>query len=788
MKFLSRLLLLCIFGWGSSFAQTSAPVINASSCEKPAYPSASKRLEEEGTVQLKFLVDVDGKVIESVVEKSSGFRRLDEAAREGLSKCAFKPPIKDGVALQSWASIKYEWRLGNPICVGGDVSKWTSCLGTLVTPSGGLSVVEYTAGKKNGRGIEYDKTGKVIRAGIFEGEKLVSEQNLNPKSYPFDRQLLANSANQLLNTTVVQPNVLSSNLPLCPSSTSLIWHNCVGERLLDTNLKYVGTFRDNNAIGEGVLYRLDESVVIAGNGSFSSARNGNLSVLQQTFVLRANDYSALLKKYPFNSLSRFSSASPTAQPQTSMHMNQNFQSITTTLKNSNSWAFIVDQSIELEFNPQTEVISFDLKKVLFQLNPSQFENYYKGLRGKVCKLEISISKVLADGTWSFNFPKQTISIADKFEPEPNKFHEVVVPPSSLKFPTSLLNEKTNQYRITLEIYTERPRLAGSPCDASVPIHTPYLNNYLLDQVARQKEIDRTFAEQKVKEQERLADLARRKEQQRSVNEAFELSRLRSEAEEAKRIQAQLEEQLRLALQKPSNPSSGVSSAIGKRIALVVGNANYKVRPLKNSLNDADDISRSLKATGFDVIDLRDATLPQMRSAVRQFGDRLVNNDVGLVYYSGHGVEVKGRNYFIPVNADIQREDEIADQGLDVSLILEKMSTAGKGVNILIVDACRDDPFGRSFRSSSRGLAQMDAPRGTIIAYATSPGKVASDGDPRERNSPYTKHLVRAMQSPNKPIEQVFKEVRRAVQDETKNQQTPWENTSLSGDFYFKVAR
>jgi hypothetical protein len=236
----------------------------------------------------------------------------------------------------------------------------------------------------------------------------------------------------------------------------------------------------------------------------------------------------------------------------------------------------------------------------------------------------------------------------------------------------------------------------------------------------------------------------------------------------------------------SQPAIAIN--IGKRIALVVGNANYKVRPLKNPRNDADDISRSLRSSGFEVIDLRDASLQQMRNGVRQFGDRLINNDVGLVYYSGHGVEVKGRNYFIPVNADIMREDEIADQGLDVSLILEKMNTAGKGVNILIVDACRDDPFGRSFRSSSRGLAQMDAPRGTIIAYATSPGKVASDGDPRERNSPYTKNLVKAMQQPNKPIEQVFKEVRRAVQEETKNQQTPWENTSLSGDFYFKVQR
>jgi hypothetical protein len=285
-----------------------------------------------------------------------------------------------------------------------------------------------------------------------------------------------------------------------------------------------------------------------------------------------------------------------------------------------------------------------------------------------------------------------------------------------------------------------------------------------------------------------AKLVLSEQAQQAGDSNSELARLRAEADESKRKQAELEEKLKLAQQQPISSQVGSSLIIGKRVALVVGNANYKVRPLKNSRNDADDISRSLKATGFEVIDLRDATLPQMRSAVRQFGDRLVNNDVGLVYYSGHGVEVKGRNYFIPVNADIQREDEIADQGLDVSLILEKMSTAGKGVNILIVDACRDDPFGRSFRSSSRGLAQMDAPRGTIIAYATSPGKVASDGDPRERNSPYTKHLVKAMQSPNKPIEQVFKEVRRAVQDETKNQQTPWENTSLSGDFFFRVQK
>ena len=266
----------------------------------------------------------------------------------------------------------------------------------------------------------------------------------------------------------------------------------------------------------------------------------------------------------------------------------------------------------------------------------------------------------------------------------------------------------------------------------------------------------------------------------------ELSRLRAEAQTAIQRQRELEEQLKLTQAQPTALAQAAPRSVGKRVALVIGNAAYKVRPLRNPRNDADDVSRSLKGSGFEVIDLRDASLTQMRSAIRQFGDKLLASDTGLVYYSGHGIEIRGRNYFIPVNADIQREDEVSDQSLDVALILEKMGTAQKAVNILIVDACRDDPFGRSFRSSSKGLASMEAPRGTIVAYATSPGKVAADGD--GRNSPYTKHLVRAMQAPNKPIELVFKEVRRAVQDETKNLQTPWENTSLSGDFYFRVQK
>jgi uncharacterized caspase-like protein len=238
----------------------------------------------------------------------------------------------------------------------------------------------------------------------------------------------------------------------------------------------------------------------------------------------------------------------------------------------------------------------------------------------------------------------------------------------------------------------------------------------------------------------------------------------------------------IAEPKISNDSLPIS--IGKRVALVIGNSKYKYGPLINPKNDADDITKALSESGFTVISLRDASLAEMRQAVRKFGDSLLQSDVGLVYYSGHGMEVKGRNYLIPVNADIHSEDEVPDQGLDVSFILEKMATANKKVNILMIDACRDNPHARSFRSSSRGLTSMDAPNGTLISFSTAPGKVAFDGT--GRNSPYVKYFLEAIKTPNRPIEQVFKEVRRNVQIETKNVQTPWENTSLNGDFYFKV--
>ena len=220
----------------------------------------------------------------------------------------------------------------------------------------------------------------------------------------------------------------------------------------------------------------------------------------------------------------------------------------------------------------------------------------------------------------------------------------------------------------------------------------------------------------------------------------------------------------------------------RRVALVIGNGAYKDAPLRNPVNDARAISKALSESGFSVTLIEDAALGGMRRAIRNFGDELAKSKVGIFYYAGHGMQVRGVNYLIPVNADIEREDEIADQAIDANLVLAKMDSAKNALNIMILDACRNNPFARSFRSAARGLAQMDAPTGTLISFATAPGSVASDGS--GANGLYTEHLLKAIREPGLPIEQVFKQVRIGVTKATADQQVPWESSSLKGDFFF----
>jgi len=247
----------------------------------------------------------------------------------------------------------------------------------------------------------------------------------------------------------------------------------------------------------------------------------------------------------------------------------------------------------------------------------------------------------------------------------------------------------------------------------------------------------------------------------------------------------------LAAQEPGRtlrPQQGgaqtESNAREKRIALVIGNGGYREAPLKNPPSDARAMAQALAACGFKVSLVVDADRAAMFKAVREFGERIRGGGVGLFYYAGHGMQVRGANYLIPVGVDISSEEEVPVQGLDVAAVLGKMDVARNRLNLLILDACRNNPFARSFRSASRGLTQMEAPSGTFVAFATAPGSTASDGE--GQNGLYTQHLLTALQQPGLTVEQVFKQVRIGVKRASRDQQVPWDSSSLTGEFYFRA--
>jgi hypothetical protein len=225
------------------------------------------------------------------------------------------------------------------------------------------------------------------------------------------------------------------------------------------------------------------------------------------------------------------------------------------------------------------------------------------------------------------------------------------------------------------------------------------------------------------------------------------------------------------------------AAATQRTALVIGNSSYQISPLKNPVNDATDMAATLTRSGFTVNLKINADQRTMVTAIRDFGRQIKQDGgVGLFYYAGHGIQVRGRNYLIPLEAVIESEGDVQFEAVDAGFVLSKMEDAGNDMNIVILDACRNNPFARNFRSGTQGLARMDAPKGSIIAYATAPGELAADGT--GRNGIYTKHLIQNIQAPQLRLEDVFKNVRRAVVKETGNKQVPWESSSLMGQFYF----
>ncbi len=246
--------------------------------------------------------------------------------------------------------------------------------------------------------------------------------------------------------------------------------------------------------------------------------------------------------------------------------------------------------------------------------------------------------------------------------------------------------------------------------------------------------------------------------------------------------SQAERGLRIA--EPAAPAGA-----SRGLALVIGNAAYPKAPLRNPVNDAKAMATSLTELGFEVTRLLDVPQREMEAAIRQFGTRLRRGGVGLFYFAGHGIQVGGQNFLIPIDAQLHDASDLKYEAVHLGRLLDAVDDAENGLNIVILDACRNNPFARGWRrvrgGAARGLAVVQAAQGTLLAYATSPGAVAEDGV--GENGLYTQHLLQQMQVPGQRVEQMFKQVRVNVMKASGGQQIPWESSSLTGDFSFKKA-
>jgi uncharacterized caspase-like protein len=231
------------------------------------------------------------------------------------------------------------------------------------------------------------------------------------------------------------------------------------------------------------------------------------------------------------------------------------------------------------------------------------------------------------------------------------------------------------------------------------------------------------------------------------------------------------------------PHASAANPPEKRVALVIGNSAYKTSPLKNPTNDARDMAAKLRTMGFEVVERSNLRTRQIGQTLREFRSKLTPNTVALVFYAGHGLQIRGENYLPAVDAEIESEEDVPNQSLSMKQVMEVLDESKTRLNLVFLDACRNNPYQRGFRSTAgEGLARVSAPSGTLISYATRPGSVAADGN--GKNGLYTGHLLKQMDSVSQPVEQVLKRVVSAVKTESQGRQEPWMEGSIEGDFCF----
>jgi formylglycine-generating enzyme required for sulfatase activity len=301
--------------------------------------------------------------------------------------------------------------------------------------------------------------------------------------------------------------------------------------------------------------------------------------------------------------------------------------------------------------------------------------------------------------------------------------------------------------------------------------------------AQQRRLQEEIASRRQAEERLAAEAAAQvAAARRAVQRAEEqLAQARQRDAEAAELQRQAE-----ARRTAQERASAAVSTAEKRVALVVGNADYIRVPLNNPVNDAVDLAAALRRLGFEVIERRNRGSDELKRDLVEFQDKLGPGAVGLFYFAGHGVQAgRGQNYLLPVGVDYRRERDAEVFGLEAGSVLRRMEESGAALSIVILDACRDSPLPAEGRSSaSRGLGRMETPSGSLVAFATAPGTTA-DENRSGRNGLYTQYLLRAIEVPGLRLEDVFQQVRRDVERASNRRQSPEEISKLTSAFFFR---
>ena len=705
-KTIQIFIFVCSLLASCAYAQTSKAVLNGSSCAKPEYPSSSRRSEEEGTVQLKFLVGADGKILHSEVEKSSGFGRLDQATLEALSKCNFKPGMKDGLPIESFASLRYTFKLPSPqVPANSDTRPAKS------TSAGEISFEPNSSYVASSKLTTYIDKAKAINLEVIVVVGYAESSEINPQQLSLSRAesikfvmvssginpdriyveakgapQLAKSLAQIeivgtVNTgTSLTPNKAGNR---CEGNVQSLFDQCIGLINYKNGDSFYGYFQKGRRQGEGTFTFANGDKYVGsfvddkfqGQGKFTWKSSGNFYIGEFDNSIRQG-----LGYFVYGTGERFAGQ----------------------YKNEKREGF------GAEYLSDGSVLRF-----------GKYKNGNLNESGLIDK----------------NLQQTLEAFSQKTDPE---FYKKIIAKR-----TELENGEKAKEQETIRIAEAQKRDEAKRLVAE-----------------NTKKIEADKAIQKELEQQR-----------------FENERLRAEAAASKTREQQLEAEIQKEKEKVANSKPQFQVSKIKAYALVVGNAAYSGSgKLVNPTNDAKAMSQKLKSLGFHVTEVLDATRPKLAAALSQFSQASSSADLTLLYYAGHGGQISGINYMLPIDLDFRDLKQVSLQGISLNSVVEEFMP-GK-TKLIFFDACRDNPLMQvAGRSVQRGLAPINVSEGTLISFATKDGQLAQDGV--GKNSPFTTALLEHLSDPD-DIQVILRKVREKVMKNTGGKQQPWDYGSLTG--------